>query len=76
MTSEELAQYVDRQKEINRKAKEQISKALRSMDLSMILTDRAKARTRFIRAVVKYSDKFFTESLNNGRDLKRLKLGD
>lgn len=76
MTPEELARYVDRQKEINRKAKESIAKSLKSLDLSMILSDRAKARTRFISAVVKYSDKFFTESLRNGRELKQVKLGD
>ena len=74
MTTEELARFVDRQKEISLRARESIDKALKSLDINMIFNDRAKARTRFISAVVKNSDKYLTESLRNGRELKKVKL--
>ena len=74
MTTEEHARFVDRQKQISLRARESIDKALLSLNVNMIFNDRAKARKRFISAVVRYSDKFLTESLKNGRDLKKVKI--
>ena len=75
MTPEELARYVERQKEITSQAKKGMDKVLKSLKVGLILGDRAKARERFISAVLKYSDKYFNQALENGRSLKKVKIG-
>lgn len=74
MTPEELSRFVDRQEEINRKAKESLKKAIHSLNLKMIFSDRSTARTAFISAILRRTDKYFNASLENGRELKEKKL--
>ena len=75
MNHEEHVVFVDRQKEISLKARDVVSKVVTSLDVKMILSDRAKARKRFISAMVRNTDRFLTESLRNGRELRKAKLG-
>lgn len=74
MNHEEHSKYVERQKAITKSARERVEASLRALDLNMILTDREKARKKFISAVVKSTDKYFNQSLENGRELKDAKL--
>jgi hypothetical protein len=73
MNREVLVKHVDRQKEISKKSKPAVEKALKSLDLNLIITQRKKAREVFIRAMIKNLDPLFTESLRNGRELLKAK---
>jgi hypothetical protein len=73
MNREVLVSHVDRQKEISKESKSAVQKALKSLDLNLIITQRKKAREVFIRAMIKNLDPLFTESLRNGRELLRAK---
>lgn len=75
MNHEDLVAHVDRQKDITKRARETAPRVLSVLDVGMILSDRARARKRFISAMVKLNDKLFTESLRNGHSLKEAKLG-
>jgi hypothetical protein len=70
---EVLSAHVDRQKEINERAKEAVGKSLGALSLPMIIQERRTARKRFIATVVKNADQYFTASLRNGRELKNAK---
>lgn len=69
-----LKEFIDKQTQINKLAKEELVRSLGALDLRMIISDRKKSRQLFVSSVLKFTDKFFSMSVKNGKDLKEQKV--